>query len=85
MSGRDGISRELTEKWLEGKDIPYRALFMRAEGDQRKDSIVKKELFDEHVRNNYYVRGVFDDRDQVVSMWRKELGLTCFQVNYGDF
>ena len=28
---------------------------------------------------------VMDDRDQVVSMWRNELGLTCFQVAEGDF
>ena len=28
--------------------------------------------------------GVFDDRDQVVQMWRS-LGLTVFQVADGDF
>jgi len=27
---------------------------------------------------------VFDDRQKVVDMWRKN-GITCFQVNYGDF
>ena len=27
---------------------------------------------------------VLDDRDQVAKMWR-DMGLTCFQVNYGDF
>jgi hypothetical protein len=27
---------------------------------------------------------VFDDRDKVVKMWR-ENGISCFQVNYGDF
>ena len=27
---------------------------------------------------------VFDDRNQVVDMWRKN-GLTCFQVADGDF
>jgi len=26
-----------------------------------------------------------DDRNQVVDMWRRELALPCFQVNYGDF
>jgi hypothetical protein len=26
-----------------------------------------------------------DDRDQVVEMWRKDLKLNCFQVNYGAF
>ena len=26
----------------------------------------------------------FDDRDKVVQMWRDN-GITCFQVNYGNF
>jgi hypothetical protein len=28
---------------------------------------------------------VIDDRNQVVDMWRMELGLVCLQVDYGDF
>lgn len=31
------------------------------------------------------VKFVLDDRNQVVDMWRKDLGLTCLQVDYGDF
>jgi hypothetical protein len=58
---------------------------MRAPKDQRKDSIVKKELFEESVRNNYNILFALDDRNQVVDMWRKELGIKCLQVNYGDF
>jgi hypothetical protein len=42
---------------------------MRAEGDDRKDWIVKKEFYDE-ISKDYNVLGVFDDRDQVVAMWR---------------
>ncbi len=60
-------------------------LNMREAGDMRKDSIVKKELFDQHIRGKYNVRMVIDDRDQVVDMWRNELGLTCLQVAEGDF
>jgi hypothetical protein len=41
-------------------------------------------LYDTFVKDNYKVLLVLDDRDQVVRMWR-ELGLTCFQVDYGDF
>jgi hypothetical protein len=33
----------------------------------------------------FYVEAVIDDRNQVVDMWRRELGLTCLQVDYGDF
>ena len=63
--------------------IPYE-LFMRATGDQRKDNIVKRELFDAHVRNNYNVLFTVDDRNQVVQLWRS-MGLTCFQCAEGDF
>jgi predicted kinase len=84
MSGRDEVCRRETEDWLVKHRIPFSALFMRAEGDNRKDSIVKLELFREHVAPWYNVRGVLDDRNQVVEMWRR-IGLFCAQVADGDF
>lgn len=59
-------------------------LFMRPAGDNRADNVVKLELFNQHIRNNFDIHFVLDDRDQVVEMWRK-LGLTCLQVAPGDF
>lgn len=84
LSGRDSVCRPETVKWLDTHGIWWDKLIMRPEGDQRKDSIVKRELFDEHVRNEYDVLFVLDDRNQVVEMWRK-LGLTCLQAAPGDF
>jgi len=84
MSGRDASCREETIKWLQFYDIPFSELHMRAEGDMRKDNIVKQELFDEHIRFNYWVVAVYDDRDQVVDMWRA-MGVDCFQVAPGNF
>lgn len=52
--------------------------------DHRKDSIVKHELFDEFVKGKYNVQFVLDDRTSVCKLWR-EIGLSCFQVNWGDF
>jgi predicted kinase len=84
-SGRDAVCRAETEAWLElYVGVPYEALFMRPEGDSRKDSIVKREIFDENIRDKWRIVGVFDDRQQVVRMWRG-LGLTVFQVAEGDF
>src|SRR5690349_9542591 len=84
-SGRDAECREETEAWLElFVGVPYEALFMRPAGDSRKDSIVKREIFDQQIRDRWRVVGVFDDRQQVVRMWRA-LGLTVFQVAEGDF
>ncbi|MDH6282842.1 AAA family ATPase [Prescottella agglutinans] len=84
MSGRDDDCRAETAAWLQDNKVRFDALYMRAAGDKRRDSIVKYELFNEHVRHSYNVLGVFDDRRQVVEMWRG-IGLKCFQVQDGDF
>ena len=47
-----------------------------------KDSDLKHMWLDSIGVDN--VAMVFDDRNQVVDMWRKS-GLTCFQVADGDF
>ncbi|AEI47230.1 phosphatase domain-containing protein [Runella slithyformis] len=85
MSGREEKSRMPTTNWLKYNNIPYDALYMRTTGDMRKDAVIKKELFEAHVKGQYYVQFVLDDRNQVVDLWRLELGLPCLQVNYGDF
>lgn len=87
-SGRPEACREATEAWI-NKRIPTAvhhgySLFMRSTGDRRPDWIVKYELFDKNIRDNYNILMVLDDRDQVVEMWRK-IGLTCLQVAEGDF
>jgi predicted kinase len=85
MSGREDNARSQTMNWLSYNKIPYNALFMRKRGDMRKDAIVKKELYEQHVKGQFYVQFVLDDRNQVVDLWRLDLGLPCLQVNYGDF
>lgn len=84
MSGRDAVCQRETIDWLDRNEIPFDEIFMRPEGDMRKDNIVKQELFDKHVRFNYDVVAVFDDRQQVVDMWRA-MGVDCFQVQEGNF
>jgi hypothetical protein len=85
VSGRDGSCALQTGMWVDTHyDGPYENIFMREPKDNRKDNIVKLEIFDKYIRDNYNVVAVFDDRDQVVRMWRS-IGLTCMQVEYGDF
>lgn len=84
VSGRDGVCALETRNWLDKHDIPYHTICMRAEGDNRKDNIVKEELYRKHIEGQYNVRFVLDDRDQVVKMWRG-LGLKCLQVAPGAF
>lgn len=84
VSGREETCMDETRKWLEDNDIYFDDIIMRKEGDKRKDSIVKEEIYHEFIEPKFNIIGVFDDRDQVVDMWRS-LGLTCLQVNYGKF
>ena len=88
FSGRDAVCRPETVAWLNehfGWQSTNYELFMRPKQDNRKDSIIKQELFERHILGRYGVEFVVDDRQQVVDMWRRTLGLTCVQVDYGDF
>lgn len=85
MSGREDSARELTEKWLTRVLGWCPELHMRAAGDMRPDYVVKHELFQRHIAGKFHVLGVFDDRDQVVNLWRRRLQLPTFQVADGDF
>jgi predicted kinase len=83
-SGREDIYREQTERFIQKHlGIEYE-LFMRKTSDQRKDSIIKEEIYNGNIAPRYNVFLVLDDRNQVVEFWRKK-GLTCFQVAPGDF
>jgi predicted kinase len=85
LSGRTTGCRSATYDWLlEHIQVPFDGLYMRGIGDMRKDAIVKRELFDRHVRDAYDVACVLDDRNQVVAAWRA-MGLTVLQVADGDF
>lgn len=84
ISGRDAVCAEETRLWLKTHDIPCDDLYMRTSGDYRKDAEVKRELFETYVAARWNVRGVIDDRNAVVAMWR-DLGLMCAQVAPGNF
>jgi predicted kinase len=83
LSGREDTARNKTMDWLDFHDIPYHFLFMRNEGDYRKDSIIKKEIYENNIKGIYNVHCVYDDRLQVIDMWYN-LGLFCFNVNQGN-
>ena len=87
LSGRKDSCHIQTRVWLErhiGEWTTDAWLFMRKADDNRSDDIVKHELFDQFVRDQYNVVGVFDDRDRVVAMWRA-IGLQVYQVAPGNF
>lgn len=80
MSGRDETCRAATEAWLKKEGVNYQHLYMRKDKDHRSDTIIKRELFDEHIRGVYQPMFVIDDRPCVVEMW-VDMGLFVFNVN----
>tara|TARA_R110002020_G_scaffold171656_2_gene361679 strand:- start:747 stop:1235 length:489 start_codon:yes stop_codon:yes gene_type:complete len=82
VSGRTDNFKKQTEDWLVLNDIPYDRLYMRKEGDHRSDHIVKLEVLMKIKKSDIWF--VLEDRTSVVEMWRKQ-GLTCLQVQKGDF
>ena len=86
VSGRSDAIKDKTTQWLEDFDVPFDDLYMRKAGDHREDNVVKAELLHQLslVWDREQIRGVFEDRQQVVDMYRKE-GLRVFQVAPGNF
>ncbi len=67
------------QDWLDKNSLPIDLLLMREGGDQRLDSIVKREIYLRDIEPFYRVLFVVDDRPQVVATWQ-ELGLPVLQV-----
>lgn len=83
VSGRDGVCRKLTEDWLEMYGITYDEFYMRPENDYRKDTLIKREIYENHIKGKYNLLTVYDDRLQVLEMWNK-VGIFTFNVNQGN-
>lgn len=90
VTGRTETYRELTTTWLKVNvwgcfgNFYDDMLFMRKDGDFRPDWEIKKEIYENEIKSQYEILGVFEDRTQVVQMWRS-LGLTCYQVCEGNY
>lgn len=85
FTGRDGSCKSLCEEWLDWYNIPYSAIYIRPEGDNRCDSIIKEEILKDAAKE-WNVVGILDDRPRVVRMWHK-VGLHCWCVGdpYDEF
>lgn len=86
VSGREDKFREPTMRFLsrvcEGYGLSSDiTLYMRKSGDFRPDDIVKDEIYNDKIKDQYNVITVFDDRPRVIRMWRSH-GLMVFDCNY---
>lgn len=82
VSGRDESCREMTENWLKFYEIQFDELLMRRANDFRKDTVVKKEIYENSIKDKYNLLCVYDDRLQVLQTWY-DLGVFTFNVNQG--
>ena len=82
VTGRDEVCREVTEEWLDFHSIEFDEMYMRPKDDYRKDTLIKKEIYENHIKPNYNLLCVYDDRLSVVDMWYDE-GIFVFNVNQG--
>ena len=81
VSGRENKYRELTEQWLQKYNVPYKYLFMRETGDNRKDSVVKREIWENNIKYRYNVWCVYDDRLSVIRECWRSLDFWVFNCN----
>ena len=92
FSGRRESCRKDTIQWLwTYTDINSFVLnqkgiiTLRPDNDHTKDSILKESWYDSlHNNDKNRLVGTFDDRNQVVDMWRSK-NILCCQVAPGDF
>lgn len=66
--------------------LAHAPILFREDGDTRHDMVVKPELLEAYMKENYKKPpfAVFEDRNSMVAKWR-ELGYTCFQPAEGNF
>lgn len=83
VSGRKAECSEDTEAWLLAHGIQYDEFYMRADGDDRADTIVKMEILRDKIAPEFEVIAAIDDRPAVCEAWRK-MGIPTFQVGDPD-
>ncbi len=87
FSGRSKATKQVTIDWLKQHDVPFDVIKMRPTGKDfhfMKDNLLKQRWLDDLFPDKSKIVCVFDDRNQVVDMWRSN-GITCMQVAPGDF
>lgn len=79
----DEVFKE-TVSWLDRHNVVYERLIMRKAGDHTDDGDLKPSWLEDGTIPRDRVAFSIDDRDRVVSAWRKA-GIPCFQCADGNF
>lgn len=87
FSGRSNQTQIETEKWLKDHGLFWDVFLMRdgySKQLYKPDNQLKYDWLYNYFDDFNRIMCIFDDRDQVVEMWRSE-GFSCFQVADGNF
>lgn len=68
VTARSEPYREVTQAWNDKFNVPYENIYMRPEGDNRQDAIVKAEILQE-ILVDYDVVHCVDDNPNVAKTW----------------
>ncbi len=81
VSGREEKDRAPTERFYQKHfpEVKYE-LYMRPTGNQQKDVLIKEEIYNNFIKDKYYVSAWVDDRQQIVT-WLFNAGFPVFRVN----
>ena len=71
VTGRVEKWRRLTSMWLALHEVPSDGLWMRRDGDFRKDFLVKREIL-RRLRGRYDIVRAWDDNPAVLRLWERE-------------
>ena len=83
MTAREHLQsvRQMTHNSLYGVEKNY-MLLMRPAGNLKDSHEVKKELYNDYIKNDYMVEYAIDDNQANIDMWQS-LGIPTFQHRYG--
>lgn len=71
VTARMAKYRQVTKRWLERHEVPITSIWMRGNGDFRKDAIVKREILAK-IRLQYDPVDATDDNPAVIEVWEDE-------------
>lgn len=70
VTARMEMWRSQTEAWLRVNEVPYELMYMRPDGDGRKDFLVKEDILYRITRSYRPVLAV-DDNPAIVDLWNR--------------
>lgn len=82
LTGRSSKFRSETEQWILkqiGLPTNHYKLLMKPQGNFINSKDFKQKVYEQEISKDFNIIGVFEDRVEIVKMWR-ELGLTCFAL-----